>query len=319
MNRRDLLKRAATIGVVAAVPGSFSIFKRLPRAAAASPARGMSNLGPVAAPFAAPIARPGDGSAIPVAFLVSDGAVMIDFAGPWEVFTNVMPGGRMDVPTFKLYTVSETAKPITASGGMKIIPDYTLANAPAPRVVVIPAQNNDSKPVLEWIRGTARTADLVMSVCTGAFVLAETGLLSGKSATTHHGAYTTLEEKYPDIHVKRGVRFVDDGNIATSGGLSCGIDLALHVVERYYDRETAKQAAFNMEYQGQGWIHPDANTEYASMGALLEGHSACVVCAMTVDPATALSESYKNKTYYFCSPDHKAEFDSNPERVLSSL
>jgi hypothetical protein len=178
---------------------------------------------------------------------------------------------------------------------MRIIPDYTLANAPAPKVVVIPAQTNDGKPVLEWIRSTAKAADLVMSVCTGAFLLAKTGLLSGKAATTHHGEYATLAEQYPDIHVKRGVRFVDEGNLASSGGLSCGIDLALHVVERYHSSETAKQTAFNMEYQGQGWMHPDANKEYASMGALIDGHPACVVCAMPVDATTALAENYKKQ------------------------
>jgi transcriptional regulator GlxA family with amidase domain len=135
---------------------------------------------------------------------------------------------------------------------MRIIPDDTLANAPAPKVVVIPAQTNDGKPVLEWIRSTAKAADLVMSVCTGAFLLAKTGLLSGKAATTHHGEYATLAEQYPDIHVKRGVRFVDEGNLASSGGLSCGIDLALHVVERYHSSETAKQTAFNHRISGAG-------------------------------------------------------------------
>jgi len=91
------------------------------------------------------------------------------------------------------------------------------------------------------------------------------------------------------------------------------------VVERYYGRETAKQTAFNMEYQGQGWMHADANKEYASMGTLIDGHQACVVCAMPVDAATGLAENYKNKRYYFCSPSHKAVFEADPERVLASL
>jgi len=86
-----------------------------------------------------------------------------------------------------------------------------------------------------------------MSVCTGAYLLAETGLLAGKSATTHHGAYVDLARKFPDIHVKRGARFVEDGNLASSGGLSCGIDLAFRVVERYFGREVAKQAAMAAE------------------------------------------------------------------------
>jgi transcriptional regulator GlxA family with amidase domain len=93
-----------------------------------------------------------------------------------------------------------------------------------------------------------------MSVCTGAFVLAKTGLLSGKAATTIHHAYTDLAMQFPDIQVKRGARFVDEGNLASSGGLSSGIDLALHVVERYYGREVAERTAYLMEYQGRGWL-----------------------------------------------------------------
>src|SRR5436305_854694 len=88
---------------------------------------------------------------IPAAFLMSEGAVMIDFAGPWEAFREAMVPGRQDHP-FHLYTVAETTKPIHASGGMQIVPDYTLANAPAPKVIVIPAQSEASAAALQWIR-----------------------------------------------------------------------------------------------------------------------------------------------------------------------
>jgi transcriptional regulator GlxA family with amidase domain len=117
---------------------------------------------------------------------------------------------------------------------MKIVPDCTFETAPAPKLVVIPAQNGASPATFEWIRKSAKSADVTMSVCTGAFVLAKTGLLSGKAATTIHHAYSDLTMQFPDIQVKRGARFVDEGNIASPGGLSSGIDLALHVVERYY-------------------------------------------------------------------------------------
>src|SRR5262249_40364066 len=120
-------------------------------------------------------------SPIPVAFVISQGAVVIDFCGPWEVFRDVMVAGG-DHP-FSLYTVSDNPAPITAGGGMKIIPDYTFANAPAPKVIVIPAQSEPSKVMLDWIRRSTRDTDVTMSVCTGAFVLAKTGLLNGKSAT----------------------------------------------------------------------------------------------------------------------------------------
>jgi YHS domain-containing protein/putative intracellular protease/amidase len=265
-----------------------------------------------------PLQRPADGSAIPVAFLISDDAVVIDFGGPWEVFSNVMPGGRMDMNTFRLYTVAETTAPITASGGMKIIPDYTLKTSPLPKVIVIPAQKDPSAAVLEWIRSASKTADVTMSVCTGAFLLAQTGLLTGKAATTHHAAYVELAMKFPEVRVKRGVRFVEDGNLATSGGLACGIDLALHVVARYYGREVATQTAYNMEYQGQGWMNPDANAVYAAARTADSAHPTCPVCAMDVDLATAPKSVHKGKTYYFCSSGHKQLFDSAPDRVLAA-
>src|ERR1700719_757147 len=194
-----------------------------------------------------------DKDPIPVAFLISDGAVVIDFCGPWEVFQDAMVPSRQDMP-FRLYTVAETKKPIRTSGGMQIVPDYAIADAPAPKVIVIPAQSGPSEAVLEWIRKSSKTTDVTMSVCTGAFVLAKTGLLDGKSATTFHSAFTSFEMHFPKIELKRGARFVENGNLATSGGLSSGIDLALRVVERYYGREVAEKTAYNMEYQGQGWM-----------------------------------------------------------------
>src|SRR5205823_4251739 len=169
--------------------------------------------------------KPPDNGQIPVAFLISDGAVVIDFCRPWEVFQDVMIPGRQDMP-FRLYTVAETKKPIRTSGGMQIVPDYTIQNAPPPKVIVIPAQSQPSPAVLEWIKKSSKTTDVTMSVCTGAFVLAKTGLLSGKSATTYHGAFGRFAIEFPDIQLKRGARFVENGNLATAGGLSSGIDLA---------------------------------------------------------------------------------------------
>ena len=94
-------------------------------------------------------------------------------------------------------------------------------------------------------------------------VLANTGLLSGKAATTHHSAYDSFAAAYPDVQMKRGARFVEDGNLASSGGLSSGIDLALHVVERYFGRDVATATAYQMEYQGQGWKDANSNSVYA--------------------------------------------------------
>ena len=266
--------------------------------------------------IANPLKPPAHGS-IPVAFLLSDGAVMIDFSGPWEVFQDVNIPGRADA-AFSLYTVAATKNPIRASGGMKIAPDYTFANAPAPRILVIPAQSDPSAATKDWIRKVAKNADVVMSVCTGAFVLADTGLLSGKPATTHHSAYVRLASQFPDIQVKPGARFTETGNIATAGGLSSGIDLALRVVERYFGREVARQTAFDMEYQGEGWMNPNSNAVYAQAFTQNDNDLHCPVCRMAVEAKNAPKSAYKGKNYYFCSQAHKQEFDAAPAKFVET-
>jgi transcriptional regulator GlxA family with amidase domain/YHS domain-containing protein len=260
-----------------------------------------------------PLTPPAD-SPIPVAFLLSEGAVVIDFCGPWEVFERV-PKPKYSYDAFKLYTVAETSDPIRTSGGMKIVPDYTIENAPPPKVIVIPAQSPASEKTKAWIRQASKNTDVTMSVCTGAFVLASTGLLSGKAATTHHGAYADLAAQYPDIHVQRGARFVEAGNLATAGGLTSGIDLALRVVERYFGEEVTRQTAYMLEYQGEGWMHPSSNAEFAKQVKQSATHPLCAVCGM--DPDRSLSSVYKGKTYYFCMREHKQLFDASPEKFIS--
>ena len=301
MNRRELLQKTVAFGLATTVP--FSI----------AGADGTSNShSEKETSDLNPLKPPAHGS-IPVAFLVSEGAVVIDFCGPWEVFENVTSPATSQ-GAFSLYTVAETTKPVRASGGMKIVPGYTLATAPAPKVIVIPAQNDPSEAALEWIRKSTRSTDLTMSVCTGAFVLAKTGLLSGKDATTHHGAYWDFAAAFPDIRVKRGARFVEEGNLASAGGLSSGIDLSLHVVERYFGRDVARATAFAMEYQGQGWKNSESNGEYAYVRSTAE-HPVCAACAMDVDLKVAPKSAYAGKTYFFCSTNHKKLFDSAPENI----
>ena len=260
--------------------------------------------------------KPPEKDQIPVAFLIADRAVVIDFCGPWEVFQDVMVPSRQDKP-FRLYTVAETAKPIRTSGGMQIVPDYTIANAPAPKVIVIPAQSDPSPAVLDWIRKSSKSTDVTMSVCTGAFVLAKTGLLDGKSATTYHGAFGRFAMTFPKIELKRGARFVEQGSIASAGGLSSGIDLALRVVERYYGRDVAKETTYQMEYQGQGWMNADSNYAYATALVSTPEHPVCAVCGMDVDPKLAAKSVYKGTTYYFCSDDDKKTFETAPEKFTS--
>ena len=259
MNRRNLVNAAAKRGLIAAL--ALFIVGQL--SANAAPIETTGNSGDNKQADKANSLKPPAQGQIPVAFVISDGAVIIDFCGPWEVFRDVNILGRQDAP-FRLYTVSDSTSPIRAGGGMKIIPDYTFANAPAPKVIVIPAQSKPSEAMLEWIRRSSKNTDVTMSVCTGAFVLAKTRLLAGKSATTFHAAFNSFAMEFPDIQLKRGARFVESGNLASTGGLSSGIDLALRVVERYYGREVAQKTAYTMEYQGQGWMNPDSNQIYAS-------------------------------------------------------
>ena len=297
MNARSDLKQALLTTLALMVPVAIFI--------AAAPTETTNSL------------KPPEKDQIPVAFLIADRAVVIDFCGPWEVFQDVMVPSRQDMP-FRLYTVAETGKPIRTSGGMQIVPDYTIANAPAPKVIVIPAQSEPSPAVLDWIRKSSKTTDVTMSVCTGAFVLAKTGLLDGKSATTYHGAFGRFAMTFPKIELKRGARFVENGNLATAGGLSSGIDLALRVVERYYGREVAQKTAYNMEYQGQGWMNADSNNVYATALVSTPEHPVCTVCGMDVDPKIAAKSVYKGTTYYFCSDDDKKTFETAPERFVSN-
>ena len=302
MTRRDLLKRSAAFGLTA----GFSTLAAACRAAAGETLSEGATLHPLTPPTHGPI---------PVAFVVSEGAVVIDFAGPWAVFQDVH--GSQGEGCFQLYTVAETTAPVRASAGLMIVPDFTFQTAPAPKVVVLPAQGGKSPAMLAWIRTAATTADVTMSVCTGAFLLAQTGLLSGKGATTHHNAYTEFAMQFPDVQLQRGARFVEDGNLASSGGLSAGIDLALRVVERYYGRARAAQTADMMEYQGQGWLHADSNQAYSRSPVSTDEHPLCPVCSMDGD--RELQSEYQGKTYYFCSPDHKVLFDRTPDKFVRAL
>ncbi len=202
-----------------------------------------------------PLTPPPKGK-IRVAVVLAHRATVIDFAGPWEVFQDVHVydrGSTMnEMMPFRLYTVAATDEPIRASGGLHIIPDYTVDNAPTPHLVVVPALRGNSE-LHDWLRQVAPKTDVTMSVCTGAFQLAEAGLLDGLAATTHHDFYESFADDYPDVRLERDVRFVENPRISTAGGLTSGIDLALRVVARYFGDEVASQTASYMEYSGTGW------------------------------------------------------------------
>ncbi len=202
-----------------------------------------------------PLTPPAHGK-IRVAVAIAHGATVIDFAGPWEVFQDVHVDDRgstmNEMMPFRLYTVAATSEPIRATGGLHIIPDYTVDTAPTPHLVVVPALRGNAE-LHDWLRHIAPETDVTMSVCTGAFQLAEAGLLNGLAATTHHDFYDSFADKYPEVTLERNVRFVENARISTAGGLTSGIDLALRVVARYFGDGVAEQTAFYMEYSGTDW------------------------------------------------------------------
>jgi len=197
---------------------------------------------------------PASGQKIRVAFVLTEGATMIDFAGPWEVFQDV--GGEQGPNPFELFTVGASKTPIQTSGGMTVIPDYTFDDAPVPKIVVVGAQKGDPK-IADWLQRVDKESDVIMSVCVGSFQLGRAGLLDGKQATTHHEFYGQFQKLFPKATLVKGRRFVQsDDVIYTAGGLTSGIDLALHIVEKYYGRDVAQKTAEYMEYQSKGWMEP---------------------------------------------------------------
>lgn len=179
-----------------------------------------------------------------VAIFVHNGVEVLDFAGPSEVFAST--------EGFNVYTVSLTTEPIISQGFIKIIPAYSLSDCPKPDIVVLPGGQTgpflENKPLIDWIKTCAQHAEIMLSVCTGAGLLAKAGLLDGKQATTFHNYIDPLQKATPNARILRNTRFVDNGQIITTAGVSAGIDGALHVVAKLKGLAVATQTAHYMEY-----------------------------------------------------------------------
>lgn len=187
------------------------------------------------------------------AILIFDEVEVLDFAGPFEVFS--VTGRRQKLEPFDVYTVAERDGPIAARNGLSINPRYSFANCPAPEILVVPGgfgtRREMKNPVMiEWISRVAPDCLLVLSVCTGALMLGTAGLLTGRDATTHFMAFDELRAAAPDSVVRPDRRIVDNGNIVLSAGVSAGIDMSLHVVARLSGVDVARETARYMEYEG---------------------------------------------------------------------
>jgi transcriptional regulator GlxA family with amidase domain len=188
-----------------------------------------------------------------VAILIFDDVEVLDFCGPFEVFSvaDELNGHEL----FNVYTVSRRKRRIHARNGLKVLPDFSIRSAQAPDILLIPGGEGTRRlmrdnRLLSWIRGVARAAELLLTVCTGSLVLAKTGLLDGMKVTTHHEVIPLLREAAPRSEVVPDRRFIDNGSVIVSGGISAGIDMCLYVVAKLHGDEVAKRAAAYMEY---GW------------------------------------------------------------------
>jgi putative intracellular protease/amidase len=232
MKRKDLLGGAIAGAAAAALTG---------------PARASDAVSDRGKPLTLPASK-----RIKIACAIAPGATLIDFAGPWEVFGEVMVyslGTTMNEQMpFDQYLVAKSSDPVATESGMQIVPAFTFTSAPQPDVLIVGAQPR-SRELTAYIQQASRGAAVTASVCTGAFRVAEAGLFDGLPATTHHAFYDEFEREFPQVQLVRDVRYVENPTVASAGGLTSGIDLALRIVERYFGSQIATDTAHYLEYK----------------------------------------------------------------------
>lgn len=196
---------------------------------------------------------------INVAILIFDNVEVLDFAGPFEVFsrTRLTPGVESrrseESAPFRVFTIAKTREPITATGGLVVVPQHGFAGTPRIDLLIVPggfgtrALLHDTE-TLDWIRETAAKARQVASVCTGALLLGKAGLLQGRRATTHWASLDLLDSLGAGVTVERSSRVVDDG-VITSAGVASGIDMSFYIVETVFGRAVADETAKYIEYR----------------------------------------------------------------------
>ncbi|WNW10169.1 DJ-1/PfpI family protein [Pseudomonas sp. DTU_2021_1001937_2_SI_NGA_ILE_001] len=197
-----------------------------------------------------------------IGIYVFDDVEVLDFAGPYEVFTTATRmharNSRDERPLFNVFTIGRSTAPVRARAGLKVDPDYAIDDHPHLDCLVVPGgvvtAELEKRDVIDWISGQAVPDRLVASVCTGAFLLAQTGKLNGRQVTTHWEDIADLKEMFPSVDVLSTLRWVDEGAFITSAGISAGIDMSLHLVERLHDRALAERTALQMDFD---WTEND--------------------------------------------------------------
>lgn len=274
-----------------------------------------------------------------VAVFIYQGVELLDFAGPLEVFSNTTG--------FDVFTVAPKIETIEAMNkNIQFIPNHAIENCPQPDIIVFPGANmaglmpvyNDST-VIKWITNIHKGTTYTMSVCTGAAFLSKAGILDGHSVTTHWGAIKNLQSITPKATVVSDKRYVEDGRLLTTAGVSAGLDGALHLVSKIVGKEEAVRVARNIEYDkwnsdaglivGTGKIiqtapikkvvpvKKEANKKTGSVNAgALKQESQDPFCRMKVPKGTTITAIYKGKQYGFCSEGCKEYFLENPDKYI---
>ena len=191
-----------------------------------------------------------------VGILIFDDVEVLDFCGPFEVFsvTRLNEERRREEPSpFQVALIAESKDPVVATGGLRVLPDYTLEDCPPLNILVVPGgwgtrKEINNEKLLKWIRGRATVVETLSSVCTGSVLLGKAGLLDGRRATTHWRARPGMREVLPQVIVEDSWHVIVDDNIYTSAGISAGIDMALRIVGHYHGDEIAQATARQMEY-----------------------------------------------------------------------
>ena len=199
-----------------------------------------------------------------VGILIFPDVEVLDFCGPFEVFSVTRldeERRREESSPFEALLVGETAEPVRTTGGMRVIPDVTTDACPLLDVLVVPGGWGTrtvikNERVLQWITERGKAVETLTSVCTGAMLLGQAGLLDGRRATTHWRSLLWMRESFPTVTVEEKLHVVEDGHVLTAAGISAGIDMALRVVVRYHGDAIARATARHMEYRYQ----PDDNS-----------------------------------------------------------
>ena len=194
-----------------------------------------------------------------VGIYIFDEIEVLDLGGPFEVFSTASRMKARLMPDaarpFEVFTIADTLRPVRARGGLMVQPAFDFMNHPNIEVLIVPGGvvtvELERTSVIDWIKRSAAKAELTVSVCTGAFLLARAGLLRGKTITTHWEDIEDFRAMFPDIPVRGDQRWIDEGTIVTSAGISAGLDMSLHLVARLEGEELALQTARQMDYDWQ--------------------------------------------------------------------